>query len=48
VFERWVLRKMFGHRREDVTGGWKVLLNEELHTLYSSPNIMVHKSRRMR
>ena len=44
-----VLRKIFGPRRDEVTGEWKRLHNEELNGLYSSPNIVrVIKSRRMR
>jgi hypothetical protein len=39
VFKNRVLRKIFGHKRDDVTGGWRKLLNEELHNLYSSPDI---------
>jgi len=49
VFENRVLRKIFGPRREDVTGEWRRLHNEELNELYSSSNIVrVIKSRRMR
>ena len=49
VFENMVLRRIFGLRREEVTGEWKRLHNEELNDLYSSPNIVrVIKSRRMR
>jgi hypothetical protein len=43
-----VLRKIFGPKREE-DGPWRKLLNNELHSLYSSPNIVrVIKSRRMR
>jgi hypothetical protein len=44
-----VLRKIFGPKRDGVTGGWRKLHNEELHNLYSSPSIIrMIKSRRMR
>jgi len=43
------LRRIFGPKREEVTGGWRILHNEELHNLYASPNIVrVIKWRRMR
>jgi hypothetical protein len=49
VFENRVLRRIFGMRRDGVTGDWGKLHNEELHNLYSSPNIIrMIKSRRMR
>jgi hypothetical protein len=44
-----MLRKIFGPKRDEVTGEWGKLHNEELHDLYSSPNIIIMvKSRRMR
>jgi hypothetical protein len=49
VFENRMLRRIFGHKREEVIGGWRKLHNDELHKLYSSPNIIrMIKSRRMR
>jgi hypothetical protein len=49
VFENRVLRRVFGHRRDEVTGEWRKLHNEELNDLNSLPNIVrVVKSRRMR
>ena len=48
VFENMVLRRIFGPRRDEVTGKWRRLHKEELNDLYSSPNIVrVIKSRRM-
>ena len=48
VFENMVLRRIFVSRRDDVTGEWKRLHNEELNDLYCSPNIVrVIKFRRM-
>jgi hypothetical protein len=45
----WVLRRISGPKRDEVTGGWRKLHNEELHNLYSSPSIIrMIKSRRMR
>jgi hypothetical protein len=48
VFENRVLRRMFGPKRDEVTGEWRKLHNVELHNLYSSPDIIRQiKSRRM-
>jgi hypothetical protein len=49
VFENRVLRRIFGPKRDEVTREWRKLHNEELHILYSSPDIIRKiKSRRMR
>jgi hypothetical protein len=40
VFENRVLRRIFGSKRDEVTGGWRKLHNEELHNFYSSPSIV--------
>jgi hypothetical protein len=49
VFENRVLRRIFGPKRDGVTGGWRKLHSEGLHNLYSSPSIIrLIKSRRMR
>jgi hypothetical protein len=40
VFENRVLRRTFGPKRNEVTGEWRKLHNEELHNLYSSPDII--------
>jgi hypothetical protein len=49
VFENRVLRRIFGPKRDEVTGEWKKLHSGELHNLYSSRNIIRQiKSRRMR
>jgi hypothetical protein len=39
-FENRVLEKIFGPKRDEATGDWRKLHNEELHNLYSSPNIV--------
>jgi hypothetical protein len=49
VFENRVLRRIFGPKRDEVTGECRKLHNEEVHDLYSSPSIIrIIKSRRMR
>jgi hypothetical protein len=48
MFENMMLRRIFGPKRDEVTGEWRKL-HEEFHNLYSSPNIIRKiKSRRMR
>jgi hypothetical protein len=48
VFDNRVLKSIFGVKRDEVTGEWKKLCNEELNDLYSSPTIVwIIKSRRM-
>jgi len=49
VFENRVLRRIFGPKRDEVTGKWRKIRNEELNYLYSSASIVrMIKSRRMR
>jgi hypothetical protein len=49
VFENRALRRIFGPKRDQVTGWWRKLHNEELHDLYFSPSsIRIIKARRMR
>jgi hypothetical protein len=49
MFENRALRKIFGPKRDEGTGKWRKLHNEELNDFYSSPNIVrMIKSRRMR
>jgi hypothetical protein len=48
VFENRVLRRLFGPKRDEVMGEWRKLHSEELHNLYSSPDIRQIKSRQMR
>jgi hypothetical protein len=48
VFENRLLRRIFGPKRNEVTGGWRTLHNEELYNLYASPSrIIMIKSRTM-
>jgi hypothetical protein len=48
LFENTVLRRIFEPKRDEVTGGWRELHNQELRDLYSSPSIIrIIKSRRM-
>jgi hypothetical protein len=49
VFENVVLRRIFGLKRDEMTGGWRRLHNEELRSLYFSPSILrMIKWRRMK
>jgi hypothetical protein len=49
VFENWLRRRIFGLKREEVTGGWRKLHNEVLHNFYSLPSIIrMIKFRRMK
>jgi hypothetical protein len=49
VFKNRVLRRIFGSKRDELTGGWRKLHNEELRVLYSSPSLIrIKKSSRMR
>jgi len=48
VFENRVLRRIFGRKRDEVTGQWRRLHNEELNDLYSSPSIVRLIKLRMR
>jgi hypothetical protein len=49
VFENRLFRKIFEPKKDEVTGGWRKLHDEDLHNLYSSPNIIkIITSRRMR
>jgi hypothetical protein len=49
VFENRVIRRIFGPKRDEVTGSWRKLLNEELHNSYYKRKIIrMIKSRRMR
>jgi hypothetical protein len=49
VFENRLLRRIFGPKRDEVTGEWRKLHNKELHDLYPSPSVIrIIKSRRMR
>jgi hypothetical protein len=47
VFENGVLRRIFGPKRDEVTGDWRKLHNDELHNLYSSPSIIRMMKSRM-
>jgi hypothetical protein len=49
VFGNKVLRGIFGPKRDEVIGGWRKKHNEDLHNVYSSPNVIkIIKSRRIR
>jgi hypothetical protein len=40
VFEKMMVGRMFGQKKNEVKGGWRKMHNEELHNLYSSPNMI--------
>jgi hypothetical protein len=48
VFENRVLRRIFGPKRDEETGEWRKLHSEELHNLYSSPDISKKKIKQSR
>jgi hypothetical protein len=49
IFKNVVLRRVFGSERDEITGKWRRLINKELYSVFSSPNIIwVIKSRRLR
>jgi hypothetical protein len=48
VYDSRVLRRIVGSKRKEVVGGWRRLHSEDLHNLYTSPNVRVFKSRRIR
>jgi hypothetical protein len=48
VFENKVLRRIFGPKRDEVTGEWRRLHNEKFYALYFSPDILLIRSRRLR
>jgi hypothetical protein len=50
VFENRVLRRIFGPKRDEVTGEWRKLHNKELHDFYSTPSIIriIKSKRKMR
>jgi len=48
VFEKRLLRRIFGPKRDEVTGEWRKLHNEELNDLYSLPNVVHEITSRMR
>ena len=49
AFENWMLRRIFGHKRDEIRREWRRLHNEKLCALYSSPNIIrLIKSRRLK
>jgi hypothetical protein len=42
MFENWGLRRIFGHKREEVAGDWRRLHNEELHNLYLLTYLLIY------
>jgi hypothetical protein len=47
VFENRVLRRIFGPKRDEMTGGWRKLHNEELHSLYKTNSVALARKRTM-
>jgi hypothetical protein len=48
VFGNGMQRRIFGSKKDEILGGWRKLRSEKLHNLYSSPDVRIIKSRKMR